>query len=542
MRAYVLDAGSAAGAGRGAPGSCTSAGTGGPRLPEPAGPDRAAVRGRTRSARPGARMYRTGDVVRWTADGLLEFLGRADDQVKIRGFRIELGEIEAALAAHPEVAEAVVVARADDAGSRPVAGHKRLIAYVVPAADEPLDPAALRRRARPDLPEYMVPAAFVPLDRAPVDRQRQAGPPGAARARRDGRRARRARRPAHRRPSELWPQVWAEVLGCRAGRGRTTTSSKLGGDSILSIRVISRLRAAFGAWSVAAGACSPRPTVAGLAALLPAGTGDARDTRRSRSLPRDGRAAAVVRPAAAVVPRPVRAGQHRVRRRRRRCGCAATLDVGALRGGADRAGGPARVAAHHVRRRGRRAACSSCGPPYEVRTARARPGRPARGGPAGARRAAAAAEEPTAVRPAPRAAAAGPADPAGGRRPRADADACTTSSPTAGRPACSLSDLAALYAAAVSDGAADLPPLPVQYADFAAWQRDRLAGDALDDAARLLAASSWPARPPLELPTDRPRPAVRTTDGARARVHRAAPSVDRPAHGAGPARRTARCS
>ena len=107
-------------------------------------------------------MYRTGDVVCWRADGVLEFLGRSDDQVKIRGFRIELGEIEAALLRHPAVTQAVVLPRED----RP--NEKRLVGYVVPPSGQRLDIAKLRADLSQGLPDYMMPATIVVLDALPL--------------------------------------------------------------------------------------------------------------------------------------------------------------------------------------------------------------------------------------------------------------------------------------------------------------------------------------------------------------------------------------
>ncbi|WP_410573852.1 non-ribosomal peptide synthase/polyketide synthase [Amycolatopsis sp. cmx-4-61] len=172
---------------------------------------------------PGMRMYRTGDVVRWTARGELEYLGRADDQVKIRGFRIEPGEVEAALRKHPDVTEAVVVARTD-------AGHQRLVAYVVPAA-----PADLREFLGASLPAHLVPSAFVPLDRLPLnpsgklDRRALPAPDFTG----------GATRVAPRTETErLLAAIWADALGLPEV-GVEDNFFELGGDSILSIRLVS---------------------------------------------------------------------------------------------------------------------------------------------------------------------------------------------------------------------------------------------------------------------------------------------------------------
>ncbi|MGV9360692.1 amino acid adenylation domain-containing protein, partial [Amycolatopsis sp. NPDC003731] len=171
---------------------------------------------------PGERMYRTGDVVRWTGHGVLEFVGRADDQVKIRGFRIELGEIETALAAHPDVTETVVVAR-----------DRRLVAYVVTAGKPDLR-AWLQR----DLPDYMVPSAFVTLDALPlsangkVDRQALPEPAAQPVA---------GYVPPRTETERVLAGVWADVLGV-PGVGVEDNFFELGGDSILSIQVVSRAR------------------------------------------------------------------------------------------------------------------------------------------------------------------------------------------------------------------------------------------------------------------------------------------------------------
>nr|WP_275424798.1 non-ribosomal peptide synthetase [Streptomyces sp. SID13726] len=181
---------------------------------------------------PGDRMYRTGDLARWSADGQLEYLGRADEQVKLRGFRIEPGEIEAVLARDPAVAQAAVVVREDEPGER------RLIAYVTTRAGHPpVDPAALRREAERLLPEYMVPSAVVAMDTLPLtpngklDRRALPAPeaPSAVET------AREPRTPAERVLAELFRDL-LKLPGLTLDEGFFA----LGGDSISSIRLVSR--------------------------------------------------------------------------------------------------------------------------------------------------------------------------------------------------------------------------------------------------------------------------------------------------------------
>jgi amino acid adenylation domain-containing protein/non-ribosomal peptide synthase protein (TIGR01720 family) len=216
---------------------------------------------------PGERMYRTGDVVTWTPEGLLLFQGRVDNQVKIRGFRVEPGEVEAVLATHPGVAQAVVVAREYQSTG------KRLIAYVTAATEDQPDPDDLRSFLAERLPDHMVPAAFLVLERMPlgatgkVDRKALPAPEFTSAA------AYRAPRTPH---EELLAGVFAQLLGVERV-GVDDNFFDLGGHSLLATKLISRIRTVLNV-EVPIRLVFQAPTVAELAARLTGGGETAGDS------------------------------------------------------------------------------------------------------------------------------------------------------------------------------------------------------------------------------------------------------------------------
>lgn len=201
----------------------------------------------------GGRLYRTGDVARWQADGHLEYLGRGDSQMSLRGYRIEVGEVEAALTAHPQVGAAAVGIHAEV-----------LVAYVVPSTGEP-DARALRSHLAGRLPDYMVPSVYVVLDRLPhtrngkLDRAALPPPPDAE----------CTERPARTPTERALVRLFAEALELESV-GIDDDFFARGGHSLRAARVLNGVRAAFGVrWDLRA--MFDTPTVAGLAERLDSG-------------------------------------------------------------------------------------------------------------------------------------------------------------------------------------------------------------------------------------------------------------------------------
>ena len=205
----------------------------------------------------GSRLYRTGDLTRWTRDGRIEMLGRIDNQVKLRGFRIELGEIESVLGAQPGVRQAVVLCRED----RP--GDKRLVAYL--AAPDGLALDSVRAGLGKALPSYMIPSAFVLLAQFPLTPtgkvDRRALPPPDRSAIVSG----EFEAPADAQETAM-AQVWQELLGLDR-IGRNDNFFALGGHSLLAGQLIARLRRRFGA-DLSLRDLFDRPTVAELSSAL----------------------------------------------------------------------------------------------------------------------------------------------------------------------------------------------------------------------------------------------------------------------------------
>jgi amino acid adenylation domain-containing protein/non-ribosomal peptide synthase protein (TIGR01720 family) len=456
-------------------------------VPDPWGPE------------PGGRLYRTGDLARRLADGNLEFLGRIDHQVKLRGLRIELGEIEAVLAQHPGVRQAVAA----------VLGGARLAAYVVADPEAGVTAAALQEFLRGQVPEAMVPADVVLLDSLPltangkVDRKALPVPERAGAS---------AEIVAATPSEELLAAIWGEVLGVDRV-GVHDNFFDLGGHSLTAIQVVSRIRQAFGV-EIALRSVFERPTVAALAQLL------SREMRESPS---------VEEPPIVPVPRdghlPLSFAQQRLwfldqlepgmtdYNVPTGMILGADLDVAAL----ERAFGEV-VRRHESLRTTFR---SVAGEPHQVIS----PPQPfplpvidlsALPPAAGERQARKLLEVQYAF------------DLERGPLMRAGLLALE------GRRLLAVSlhhivtdgwsmdilvrELAALYEAFSRGLPSPLPDLPVQYADYAAWQRQWLQGPVLEAQVSYWRQQLAGAPPLLDLPIDRPRPPRQTFRGARQRL------------------------
>ncbi|MBO0683845.1 MAG: amino acid adenylation domain-containing protein, partial [Candidatus Dormibacteraeota bacterium] len=212
---------------------------------------------------PGGRLYRSGDLVRWRPEGVLEFLGRRDRQVKVRGFRIELNEVESALAAHPELLEAVVEAPADGSFGR------RLVAYVVGRGGRAPDREELDRFLGERLPRHMLPSEYIPLDSLPLNASgkvdRKALPASSSR-----RPEAVPDKPGHGPGTPLEEElagIWARLLDIDEV-DREESFFSLGGHSLLAVNLVAEVERHFGRPLPLAAVFGDGSTVAGMARLL----------------------------------------------------------------------------------------------------------------------------------------------------------------------------------------------------------------------------------------------------------------------------------
>ncbi|OJH38589.1 non-ribosomal peptide synthetase [Cystobacter ferrugineus] len=458
------------------------------------------------SAEPGARLYRTGDVGRFLADGAVEFIGRVDHQVKLRGFRIELGEVEAALRQHPAVEDAVALVRED----RP--GDRRLVAYVTPAHDEPPTPAQLRTALGAKLPEYMVPAALVVLESLPLNA--------------NGKVDRKAL-PVPEQESEAstfveptgpveprMAALFAEVLG--ASRvGALDDFFDLGGHSLLATQLLSRVRREFGV-DVPVRTVFETPTVRGLAAAVASAPGSA-----TASEP----AALARRPAELAHEAPLSFSQQRLwfldqlEPGTPLYNVAAALRLeGALDVRALETALKSVVARHESLRTtfGERGGepfqriHASLPPELTVLDWRGRPAHEAH---------AALQEACVSESLRPFELSRGPLVRALLVRMEDTAHVLQLTMHHIVSDGWSMGvlvrEVGALYEAEVAGRTAPLPALPLQYADYACWQREHLQGERLAAGLEYWRNRLGGAPRALELPTDRPRPPVQSFRGAR---------------------------
>ncbi|HVF48754.1 MAG TPA: amino acid adenylation domain-containing protein, partial [Pyrinomonadaceae bacterium] len=459
------------------------------------------------SAEPGTRLYETGDRARFLADGSVEFLGRLDNQVKIRGFRIEPGEIDAALKQHRSVREALVLAHEDEAGD------KRLTAYVV-AADSDDPPAAtdLRRFLSGRLPEYMLPAFFVVLDEFPLTSNgkvdRRALPAPDIEQRSGALETAMPLTPVQ----ELLANIWCEVLGL--GRvGVEEDFFELGGHSLLATQVVSRVRERFGV-ELALREMFERPTVAGLASIIEDGMQAEAGTHAPpvHAVERDGRAL------------PLSFGQQRLWffNQLEPDSALYNLSGGVRLSGELNVEALARTLSEVVRRHEvlRTTFTVVDGEPAQV----VEPPRPFELNVRDLSRLSAD-EWAQAERVAAREESDQPFEL--GQVPLLRAALLRFSESEhvllvtmhhivsdGWSLGVLIKEVAALYKAFSSGGESPLPELSIQYADYAAWQREWLQGEVLDNQLSYWKRQLDGASHVLELPTDRPRPPVQTYRGA----------------------------